>query len=55
MFHEGRRRLIDIGACNIPAWREAGLVKDYRLLGVSDEAILMTDHSEQMIRLLLLS
>jgi hypothetical protein len=28
VFHSGQRGLIDVGARNIPTWREAGLVED---------------------------
>jgi len=39
-----RDRLIDINACNVPAWCEAGLVEDYRPLGVGDNTVTMADH-----------
>src|SRR5260370_6290726 len=44
VFHEGQRRRIDVGACNVPTRREAGLVKDHRLPGIGDDAVMMSDH-----------
>src|SRR5260221_12529475 len=44
MFHGGQRRLSDVGACNIPARREAGLVEDYRLPRIRDDAVTIADH-----------
>src|ERR1700757_1330428 len=44
MFHEGQRGLIDIGARNVPARREAGLVEHNRPLAIGDDAVAMTDH-----------
>src|SRR5207249_2416612 len=32
VLHGGQRRLIDVGAFNVPAWRETGLVQGYRAL-----------------------
>src|SRR2546422_4489025 len=36
MVHEGQRGLIDVGARNVPARREARLVEDNRSLGIRD-------------------
>jgi hypothetical protein len=44
MFHRGQRGLVDVGTCNLPTRREAGLVEDYRPLGINDDAITMADH-----------
>ena len=44
MVHGGQRRLINVGASNVPARREAGLVEDYRPLGIGDDAVTMADH-----------
>src|SRR5258708_1905424 len=44
MVHWGQRGLIDVGTCNVPARREAGLVEDYRSLGIGDDAVTMADH-----------
>ena len=44
MFHRGQRGLVDVGTCNVPTRREAGLVEDYRPLGISHDAITMADY-----------
>ena len=44
MFHEGQRGLIEVGARNVPARREARLVQGYRPLGLSDGAVTVADH-----------
>ena len=44
MFHRSQRGFIDVGAWNVPAWREAGLVEDQRPLGIGDDAVTMADH-----------
>src|SRR5438132_12634000 len=43
MVHEGQRGLIDVGARNVPARREARLVEDNRSLGISDDAVTVAD------------
>src|SRR5262249_55714786 len=44
LFHGGQRGLIDVGAFNVPPRCEAGLVEDYRPLGIGDDAVTMADH-----------
>src|SRR5262249_51940678 len=39
--HGGQRGLIDVGAGNVPARREAGLVEENRPLGIGDYALTM--------------
>src|SRR5262249_24512943 len=36
--------LVDIGAQDVPARREAGLIEDERPLGIGDDAVMMPDH-----------
>ena len=43
-FHGSERGLIDVGAWNVPARREAGLVEDQRSLGIGDDPVTMADH-----------
>src|SRR5690242_7267496 len=50
MLNRRECRLIDVGACNIPAGREARFVEDYRPLRIGDNAIVMT-HDEPARRL----
>src|SRR5262249_12726272 len=42
--HGSQRGLIDVGARNVPARREAGLVEDYGPLGIGDDAVAMANH-----------
>src|SRR5215475_14219408 len=44
MIHRGQRRLVDIGAWNVPAWREAGLVENQWSLGIGNDAITVTHY-----------
>ena len=44
MFHGSEGGLIDVGAWNVPARREAGLVEDQRPLRIGDDAVTMADH-----------
>jgi hypothetical protein len=39
VFHGGQRGLIDIGPWNVPTRREAGLVENYRPLGLDDGTV----------------
>src|ERR1700720_266355 len=43
-FHRSEGGLIDVGALNIPARREAGLVEDERTHGIGDGAVMIADH-----------
>src|SRR5262249_13932159 len=44
IFHGRQRSLIDGGAWNVPARREAGFIKDKRPLRIGDDAITVADH-----------
>src|ERR1700751_897978 len=43
-FHRSESGLIDVGAWNVPAWREAGLVENHRPPGIGDDPVTMADH-----------
>src|SRR5262245_23189834 len=43
-FHNRESGIIDVGAQNIPAWREAGLIEDYWPLCIGDYAVMMADY-----------
>ena len=44
MFHGGQRRLVNVCAKNVPTRSEAGLIEDYRSLGIGDHAVTIADH-----------
>ena len=43
-LHWSEGGLIDVGALNVPARRETGLVEDERTRGIGDGAVMMADH-----------
>ena len=43
-FHQCEGGLINVGALNVPARREAELVEDERTRGIGDGAVMMADH-----------
>jgi hypothetical protein len=43
-FHRSEGGLIDVGALNVPARREARLVEDERTRGICNGAVMMADH-----------
>src|SRR5262245_23894178 len=43
-FHRREGGLIDVGALNVPARREAGLVEDERTRGIGDGAVMIADY-----------
>src|SRR5262245_3041486 len=44
VLHRGQRGLIHVGARNVPARRETGLVEDYGSLCISDDALTMAHY-----------
>src|SRR5262245_57981722 len=44
VVHRCQRGLVDVGSWNIPPWREAGLVKNQRPLGIGNSSVTMVDH-----------
>ena len=43
LLHGSQRGFIDVGARNVPARREAGLVKHQRPLRIGDDAVTLAD------------
>src|SRR6266851_4051669 len=43
-FHGSERRLINVGTWNVPARREAGLVKNHGPFSIGNDAVTMADH-----------
>src|SRR5262249_45617385 len=43
MLYEGQRRLVDVGALDVPTWREAGLIQRQRSRGIRDDLVAVAD------------
>src|SRR5215813_5176557 len=44
LLNESQRGLMDVASGNVPSWREAGLVKNQRTLGIGNNPVTIAHH-----------